>query len=652
MSIQRFTEEKPLSRAHGEYNLPPAQFIRKYPAGAEVVPGGGVHFRVWVPHSKSVSLRLVNATDDWGKAGRFELEPEGNGYHQALVPQATSGMLYKYELGNGLFPDPASRFQPDGPHGPSQIIDPGTFVWSDRDWRGVTRQGQVVYEMHIGTFTPEGTWESATKRLPFLKELGITLLELMPVADWPGQFGWGYDGVDLYAPTRLYGEPDDMRHFIDQAHKLGLGVILDVVYNHIGPDGNYLKEFASDYFTDRYKNEWGEALNFDGENAGPVREFFSSNAAYWIDEYHLDGLRFDATQQIFDSSPNHILAVMTRMAREAAGERSIFLVAENESQNSRLVRPYERGGYGFDALWNDDFHHVARTALTGRKEAYYEDYGGTAQEFISAVKHGYLYQGQWYRWQRKRRGTASLDLAPDQFVTYLENHDQVANSLRGEHLHRLSHPGTLRALTALLLLGPGTPMLFQGQEFGASNRFNFFADHNSELAQLVAKGRREYIRQFKSAAGAECDPYVLHPGAPGTFEASKLNWEECSNRKDYLALHRDLLKLRLEEPAFNRPRRGCVDGSVLGPQAWVLRFFAEQPRDERLLLINLGVDLELAIVPEPLLAAPEGHSWRVQWSSEAPEYGGGGTPLWVDDSWFLPGRAALLLAPAPAPAPV
>lgn len=650
MSIQRFAEEKPLSRTRGKPNRPPVQFSQKYPAGAEVVPGGGVHFRVWAPRSKSVSV-LLSSGDDWTKADRIELEPENQGYHQALVSQAAAGMLYKYDLGNGLFPDPASRFQPDGPHGPSMVIDSTTFIWTDKDWRGVTRQGQVVYEMHIGTFTPEGTWESAARRLPFLKELGITLLEIMPVADWPGQFGWGYDGVDLYAPTRLYGRPDDMRGFINQAHELGLGVILDVVYNHIGPDGNYLKEFSPDYFTDRYKNEWGEALNFDGANAGPVREFFSSNAVFWIDEYHLDGLRFDATQQIFDSSPSHIMAVMTRMAREAAGERSIFLVAENESQNSRLVRPYESGGYGFDALWNDDFHHVARTALTGRKEAYYEDYAGTPQEFISAVKHGYLYQGQWYRWQKKRRGTASLYLAPDQFVTYLENHDQVANSLRGEHLHRLSHPGALRALTTLLLLGPGTPMLFQGQEFGASNRFNFFADHNPELARLVAKGRRDYLRQFKSAAGAECDPYVLEPGAPDTFKSSKLNWEECSTRSEFLELHRDLLKLRREEPALNRPRRGGVDGAVLGPQAWVLRFFADQCQDERLLLINLGVDLELAIVPEPLLAAPEEHSWRIRWSSEAPEYGGSGIRPWVDDRWFLPGRAALLLAPVPGPKP-
>ncbi len=629
----------------GEGKPPPSHFVRKYPAGAEMAPGGGVHFRVWAPRFKSVSLLLLTGAGDWAKAERIELSRDDHGYHQALVPKATAGMVYKYDLGHGSFPDPASRFQPEGPHGPSQVVDPHAFVWSDKNWQGVTRQGQVVYEMHIGTFTPEGTWDAAATRLEFLKELGVTVLEVMPVADWPGKFGWGYDGVDLYAPTRLYGQPGDMRRFINRAHELGLGVILDVVYNHIGPDGNFLKEFSSGYFTDRYKNEWGEALNFDGEDSGPVREFFASNAAYWIDEYHLDGLRFDATQQIFDASPNHILAVMTRLAREAAEQRSIFLVAENELQASRLVRPYESGGYDFDALWNDDFHHVARTALTGRKEAYYEDYGGTPQEFISAIKHGYLYQGQWYKWQKKCRGTASLDLGPDHYVTYLENHDQVANSLRGEHLHRLSHPGTLRALTALLLLGPGTPMLFQGQELGASNRFNFFADHNAELSRLVAKGRREYLTQFRSSAGADCDPYVLHPGAPETFEGSKLNWQDCAQSREFLALHRDLLKIRREEPAFNRPRRGGVDGAVLGSQAWVLRFFADRCEDDRLLLINLGVDLELAIVPEPLLAAPEEHRWAIRWSSESPEYGGGGTPQWVDNVWFLPGRATLVLRP-------
>ena len=323
--------------------------------------------------------------------------------------------------------------------------------------------------MHIGTFTPEGTWEAALRELPGLAELGITLLEVMPVADFSGEFGWGYDGVNQFAPTRLYGQPDDFRRFVDRAHALGMGVLLDVVYNHFGPDGNYLQQFAEEYFTDRYANEWGEAINFDWPGSASVREFFLTNAVCWIEEYHLDGLRLDATQQIFDAGQSHILAELGQRVRSAAGKRSVYLVAENEPQETRLVRPLEQGGHGLDSLWNDDFHHSALVALKGHSEAYYSDYLGRPQEFISAAKWGYLYQGQRYSWQKKRRGAPGLDLAPANFVTFLENHDQVANSGRGLRVRQLTSPGRYRAMTALLLLGPGTPMLFQGQEFGSAS---------------------------------------------------------------------------------------------------------------------------------------------------------------------------------------
>ncbi|HSF42920.1 MAG TPA: alpha-amylase family glycosyl hydrolase, partial [Thermoanaerobaculia bacterium] len=317
-----------------------------------MVPGG-VHFRVWAPRRRKVEVVFE------GGPG-LELSAEGGGYFSGLAPEAGAGALYRYRLDDGdAFPDPASRFQPQGPHGPSQVIDPSTFAWTDRGWPGITREGQVLYEMHVGTFTPEGTWEAASRELPELAELGITVLELMPVAEFPGEFGWGYDGVDLFAPYHLYGEPDDFRRFVDRAHAAGLGVILDVVYNHLGPDGNYLKQFSEGYFTDRYKNDWGEAINFDGEGSGAVREFFLANAGYWIAELHLDGLRLDATQDVKDASKDHILAAIARRAREAAGERPIYLVAENEPQETRLVRPPEEGGYGIDALWNDDYHHSA-----------------------------------------------------------------------------------------------------------------------------------------------------------------------------------------------------------------------------------------------------------------------------------------------------
>jgi maltooligosyltrehalose trehalohydrolase len=311
---------------------------------------------------------------------------------------ARTGMRYSLRLdqGEAALPDPASRFQPEGPHGPSEIVDPGDFAWTDGAWRGRTREQLVIYEMHVGTFTPDGSWEAASRELRALAELGITCLEIMPVAEFPGRFGWGYDGVNLFAPTRLYGRPIDFRRFVDRAHAHGIAVILDVVYNHFGPDGNYLKLFSAAYFTDRYDNEWGEAINFDGPESGPSREFFVANAGYWIDEHHLDGLRLDATQAIFDRSEDHIIAAVARQVRSAGRGRTTFVVAENEPQHAKLARPAERGGYGLDALWNDDFHHSAMVALTGRHEAYYSDYRGRPHEFVAAAKHGFLYQGQRY----------------------------------------------------------------------------------------------------------------------------------------------------------------------------------------------------------------------------------------------------------------
>ncbi|MGA3118711.1 MAG: alpha-amylase family glycosyl hydrolase, partial [Syntrophobacteraceae bacterium] len=396
---------------------------RRYPIGAEVQPNGGTHFRVWAPRPKKVEVLLEAGP---GAPGTVQLKQQEDGYFAGLVPQAAEGTCYRFRLDDaGCFPDPVSRYQPDGPHGVSQVVDPSGFGWNDSRWQGVGLEGQVIYEMHIGTFTREGTWQAAQRELGELADCGITVLEVMPVADFPGRFGWGYDGVGQFAPVRLYGEPDDFRRFVDEAHRVGLGVILDVVYNHFGPDGEYLNEFSPDYFTDRYESEWGEPINFDGEKAGPVREFFITNAAYWIEEFHIDGLRLDATQDIFDASPENIMTAIGKRLREAARGRKTIIVAENEPQLTKLMRPIESGGYGLDALWNDDFHHSGMVAMTGRNEAYYTDYLGKPQEFISMVKYGYLYQGQRYKWQKKRRGTPGLRLAPAKFVTYIQNHDQI-----------------------------------------------------------------------------------------------------------------------------------------------------------------------------------------------------------------------------------
>jgi maltooligosyltrehalose trehalohydrolase len=506
---------------------------------------------------------------------------------------------------------------------------------------------QVIYEMHVGAFTRVGTWVAAARELRELAELGVTVVEVMPVADFAGRFGWGYDGVNLFAPTRLYGTPDDFRWFIDAAHTANVGVILDVVYNHFGPDGNYLPQFGP-YLSDRHKNDWGDGIHFDGEGSEPVREFFAANAAYWIDEFHLDGLRLDATQAIIDDSPEHVLVEIGRRVRKAARGRATIIVNEDETQRAKLVRPADRGGYGLDGLWNDDFHHSAMVALTGRNEAYYTDSSGGPQEFISAAKYGYLFQGQRYSWQEQRRGTPAFDLSSWRFVNFTQNHDQVANSGRGLRCRELSSPGKYRAMTAVLLLFPGTPMLFMGQEFATRTPFHYFADHNPDLAELVRKGRAEFMTQFRTLDRPDLAVWLPDPSDPATFERCKLDFADREKNAREYRLHKDLLRLRRDDPAFRARDSRWVDGAVLGPHAFVLRYFEGTPDGtrDRLLLVNFGRDLYLDQTPEPLLAAPEGRRWATLWSSESLDYGGEGTPPpEAVDGWRVLGEAAVVLAP-------
>jgi maltooligosyltrehalose trehalohydrolase len=584
-----------------------------------------------------------------GRGHGIALTPEGNGYFSGLAREAADGTLYRLRLDDdALYPDPASRFQPEGPSGPSRVVNPCSFIWTDAGWSGAALRGSVIYEMHIGTFTPGRTWAAAMGELPELARLGVTCLEMMPIAEFAGQFGWGYDGVDLFAPTHLYGEPDDLRRFVDHAHRHGLAVILDVVYNHLGPNGNYLAELSEEYFSDRHRTDWGEAINLDGPGAGPVREFFLANARMWIDEYHLDGLRLDATQSIFDDSPEHLLASLAREVRAAARGRATIIVAENEPQDARLVRDPGRGGYGLDGLWNDDLHHSVVVALTGRREAYYTDYHGSPQELVSAAKWGFLYQGQRYKWQRHRRGTPALDLSPEAFVTFLENHDQLANSAHGHRLHGLTSPGRYRAMTAYLLLAPGTPMLFQGQEFASSAPFLYFADHRGDLGRKVREGRAEFLAQFRTIATPEMMATLPDPTDVDTFERCTLDFGERLTHESIYLMHRDLLSLRREDPVLSAPRPRGVDGAVLAAEAFVLRFFGEGEGD-RLLVVNLGASLGLDPAPEPLLAPPADALWRIRWSSEDPRYGGAGVaPMETAANWRIPGHAAILLEPQPA----
>jgi maltooligosyltrehalose trehalohydrolase len=603
----------------------------------------GIRFRLWAPKAKRVAVVVQ------GQDTSFPLDPEADGYFSAIVPEVRVGDRYKFRLDEGdAFPDPASRYQPDGPHGASQIIDATTFQWNESEarWPGVAIDGQVLYEMHVGTFTPEGTFISAISQFPRLRDLGTTAIECMPLAEFAGKVGWGYDGVSLFAPFHHYGTPDDLRRMIDAAHQYGLGVVLDVVYNHLGPEGNYLTKYSDDYFSEAC-TEWGNAINFDGKNSLAVREFFVANAKMWIGEYHFDGLRLDATQAIHDNGAHgvHIVAEIGTAVRASAGIRKTIIVAENEPQNSSLVRPIEENGYGLDAVWNDDFHHSAVVALTGRREGYFSDHLGRPQEFISAAKYGYLFQGQYYQWQKRPRGTSSLNIGPKAFVTFLENHDQVANFGRSQHLRLMSGAGRYRAMTGLWLLGPGTPMFFQGQEYGAETPFYYFAGHTGDLAKAVTEGRAEFMLQFANQDTPEMKCSFKDPEDRKTFLQSCLDPAEYGIHPEIVQLHTDLLKLRRDDPVIRGSSPWSIDGAVLGGSCFVLRYLTPT-QDDRLIVVNLGTGLDVPHLPEPLVAPPKGHRWHMKWSSELPVYGGGGAyPPDRFGAWHVPGESTQLLIP-------
>ena len=618
---------------------------RRYPIGAELIGENQTHFRIWAPKAREVDLVLEDTTE--AKTRFCSLAAEAGGYFSGAA-NACSGARYRFRVNraNNSYPDPASRFQPDGPHGPSCIVDPTKFRWSDTDWLGLEPKGQLFYEMHIGTFTKEGTWRAAAEQLSELARIGITVIEMMPVAEFPGRFGWGYDGVDLFAPSHLYGTPDDLRTFVDRAHSLGVGVILDVVYNHFGPDGNYLGIYSEDYLLRGKGHEWGDVINFDGPNSGPVREFFITNGRYWIEEFHFDGFRFDATHAIRDQSKEYIISAVGVAAREAAGSRSIVLIAENDLQEARVIRPQEEGGYGLDGMWNDDFHHSAIVALTGENVGYFNDYSGKPQEFISAAKHGFLYQGQALSWRKVLRGTPALDVPAEAFVCFIENHDQIANTGAGDRPRFKTSAGRYRAITALLLLGPWTPLLFQGQEFGASSPFLFFADvGDATVCNAIRKGRSELLAPFLSLNEEETLRHLPAPDDPDAFSRCKLNFSERETNRQLYDLYIDLLKLRRDDSRFRLQESDGVDGAVLGPTSFVLRYFSEA-NDDRLLLVNLGERQVLYPASEPLLAPPSGLRWEALWTSEAHRYGGAeATANAPPEGWVLPSESFAVLHP-------
>ncbi len=622
-------------------SLPRVPSLRRLCIGAEP-QDRGVHFRVWAPCCRSVQVTFA------GDLSALELDPESDGYFAGLAAEAEAGMEYSLRLDDGarLYSDPASRFQPEGPLGRSRIVDSRVYAWHDRDWPGLTLENQVLYEMHIGTFTPEGTWRAATDQLAELAALGVTALEIMPIAEFPGRFGWSYDGTHQFAPSHCYGSPDDFRHFVDVAHQVGLGVLLDVVYNHWSRIGEeVVRPFSDAYVSTRYKNDWGAAVNFDGDDSLGVREFFTANVRHWIAEYHVDGLRIDATQAIYDQSPRNILLELSRTAREAAEGRNVLVIGENEPQLVSLLRSEQQGGCELDALWNDDFHHTAMVRLTGRREAYYSDYHGTAEELLAGVKWGFLFQGQRYAWQGKPRGGAALDITAPRFINFLQNHDQLANSARGQRIHELTSPGRYRAMTALLLLAPQTPLLFQGQEFAASSPFLYFNDVQGDEAERVAQGRADFLRQFPSLAQPEVQRNLPEPSLAENFERCKLDLGERERHIESYRLHQDLLRLRRQDPVLGEHDAARIHGFALSSDALVLRFLASGG-ETRLLIVNLGVDLDLASVAQPLVAPPDGQRWATLWSSESPEYGGSGAAeLDGLDGWHIPGETATVLHP-------
>jgi maltooligosyltrehalose trehalohydrolase len=521
----------------------------RMPFGAEHRADGTTRFRLWAPGAAAVALDLDSAR---GHA-RLAMRRDAEGWHE-LTTAAPPGARYRFVVGEGLqVPDPAARFNPDDVHGASEIVDPLAYRWRGSDWRGRPWHEAVVYELHVGTFTPEGTFAAAARRLPVLAELGVTAVELMPVADFPGTRNWGYDGVLPFAPDASYGRPEDLKALVDTAHELGLMVLLDVVYNHFGPEGNYLHAYCREFFNPKHQTPWGAAINFDGPRARTVRDFFIHNALFWIEEYRFDGLRLDAIHAVRDDSTPHIVSEIARALHEGPGtRRQVHLILENDANQSRFLgRDARSRPLQATAQWNDDVHHALHVPLTGEADGYYADYADRPLERLGrGLAEGFIYQGDPSEFRGGAlRGEPSAQLPPTAFVSFLQTHDQVGNRAFGERIHALTEPARERAALAALLLAPQIPMLFMGEEWAAATPFQFFCDFGAELAEAVTRGRREEFGRFAAFADPAVRERIPDPNALTTFQASKLNWAETeiSPHRERLALVRELLAIRHRE---------------------------------------------------------------------------------------------------------
>jgi len=587
------------------------------PQGAELA-SEGVRYRVWAPAARRVEA-VVWSGD--GAAREVGLALDASRYWRGVDPAGKAGDLFKYRLeGKAEYPDPASRYQPEGVHGRSMVIDPALYRWRDGQWKAPSLRDLVIYELHIGTFTPEGTFRAAIDKLPHVRALGATAIEIMPVGDFAGDRNWGYDGVCIYAPARCYGRPDDLRALVDAAHGEGLAVILDVVYNHLGPDGNYMGVYAPGYIDEKRKTPWGGALRFGDAAHRPLRAFFVANAPYWIEEFHIDGFRLDATHAIVDESPRPIIEEIAAAIHERGG----FAIAEDSRNDSRLILPREENGLGFDAVWADDFHHITRVGNTGESEGYLGDYSGSLEELIETLRHGWFYRGQYSKHKRGNRGSESRHIAPRKFVHCISNHDQVGNRAMGERLNHSIGREAYLAASALLCLTPYTPLLFMGQEWAASTPFLFFTDHNADLGRLVSKGRREEFKDFAAFESAEARARIPDPQALKTFTDSKLVWDELGDEKksQTLELYRRCLELRRSEAAFRPESRETWRAQALEMGAGALRL--QGGPSDWLVLFDLVGGHKGSLGDEWICKPRSPEGWTAALSTNDKQFGGTG----------------------------
>lgn len=588
--------------------------------GASTQNNGTTMFRVWAPRATQVSVRIRTSK----AIGEERLSPGDRGYFTGTVQGAQAGDSYTYILDGALErPDPAARFQPEGVHGSSLIVDPVAFAWTDQAWRGGDLSRYVIYELHIGTFTEPGTFEAAIAHMDYLKELGVTAVELMPVAQFPGVRNWGYDGVYPYAPQNSYGGPQGLKSLVNAAHSKGLSVILDVVYNHLGPEGNYLNDFGY-YFTDRYKTPWGPAINLDGPHSDEVRHYFVSNACYWASEFHIDALRLDAVHGIFDFSARHFLFELSQAVHEMAKRlrRRVFLIAESDLDDVRVINPPSLGGYGIDAQWNDDFHHSLHTLLTEERTGYYQDFGRTEQ-MVKAIREGFVYTGEYSPYRKRAHGSSSKGRHAHQFVHFSQNHDQVGNRPLGDRPSRLGSMEALKLAAAVVLLAPGIPLLFMGEEYGETAPFPYFVDHSDPaLNEAVRNGR--------------ADEFLLHgrfgdtsdPSLEETFRSSKidLNLRSRPGHREVFAFYQEVLRLRRATQVLGKPIRKGLDVRVLGG-GHVVMMKRELKGEGWLALFNFSI-LESAAALPPITGR-----WRKTLDSSSNQWGGPGerAPLLIHD---------------------